>query len=176
MPGEPKTRPTAPRELDSGDVFDLQTLCARAAQRWGARAALTFDATGEQLSFAEVDARSNQVANALLAMGCRPGERVGLMLRNRAEWPLTWLGIVKAGLVMVPLNVYYKTVDAGYLLKHADVSAVICEREFLPLVHSAAQQAGADALREAQRLKLEIEGAKRQAEQEANPHCLSAPH
>lgn len=56
------------------------------------------------------------------------------MLRNRAAFPLSWLGIVKAGAVMVPLNVFYKTTDAGYLLEHAGVSRIICEPDLSALI------------------------------------------
>ena len=60
------------------------------------------------------------------------------MLRNRATFPLGWFGIVKAGAVMVPLNVFYKTTDAGYLLEHARVSRIICESDLRALIAESA--------------------------------------
>ena len=88
--------------LGIDEVLDIPTLTARAAARWGERTALSFDEKlsspgSRRLSFNMVEARSNQIANALIADGLQPGERVGLMLRNRPEFPLSWLGIVKAG-------------------------------------------------------------------------------
>ena len=118
-------------------VLDIPTLTARAAARWGERSALTFDETHERLSFNDVEAISNKIANALIAHGVTPGERVALMLRNRPAFPLSWLGIVKTGAMMVPLNVFYKTSDAGYLLEHAGVTRIICEQDLLPVVREA---------------------------------------
>ena len=129
--------------LSIDEVLDIPTLTARAAARWGERTALSFaeklsSPGSRRLSFNTVEARSNQIANALIADGLQPGERVGLMLRNRPEFPLSWLGIVKAGGVMVPLNVFYKTADAGYLLEHAGVTRVVCEQDLRPVVTEAA--------------------------------------
>ena len=125
-------------ELDIEQVLDLATLTRRAAQRWGSRTAVVFDEFGVELSFQDVDERSNQFANALLQLGVQAGDRVALMLRNRPEFPLAWLGIVKAGAVMVPLNIFYKSTDAGYLIEHAGVSTVICESDLEDTVAKAA--------------------------------------
>ena len=124
--------------LCTEEVLDIPTLTARAAARWGTRTALTFDETDERLSFEAVEFESNRIANALITQGVRPGDRIALMLRNRAAFPLNWLGIVKAGAVMVPLNVFYKTTDAGYLLEHAGVSRVICEPDLAALIAESA--------------------------------------
>ncbi|MDH3688809.1 MAG: AMP-binding protein [Gammaproteobacteria bacterium] len=127
-----------PAYLSSDQVLDLKTLTARAAARSPDRIAFTFDETAERLTFYDVERRSNQFAHMLHTLGLGNGDRVGLMLRNRPEFPLAWLGIVKAGAVMVPLNVHYKSVDAGYLLEHSGVKAVICENEFVALISHAA--------------------------------------
>ena len=123
-----------PAQLNLNEVFDLPMLVRRASARWGNRIALTFDPQGTRISFNDVERITNQYANALCANGVQPGDRVALMLRNSPQWPLAWLGIVKAGAVMVPLNVYYQSVDASYLLDHAEVSIVICEMEFVTLI------------------------------------------
>jgi len=104
---------------DGLPVHDLPRLCVRAAQLWPAKAALVFDATGDRLTFSELDSLSNAYANALAGIGIRPGERIAVMLPNRVEFPLLWLAIAKLGAVMVPVNVNYRTVDAGYVLAHS---------------------------------------------------------
>ena len=124
----------ADRPADNEAVRDLKTLAAAAAARWGERPALTFDESGEVLSFAEVDRRSNAIANALLGLGIGPGDKVALMLRNVPEFPLGWLAITKIGAVMVPINIFYKKADAGYLLAHSESRAILTSAEFLPLI------------------------------------------
>lgn len=68
---------------------------------------VTFDERGERLTFADIERRSNEIGNALRSAGVGPGDKVAVMLRNRVEFPLVWLGIAKSGATMVPINVFY---------------------------------------------------------------------
>lgn len=126
------------------DVRDLAALTRRAADRWGTRAALCFDETGEVYSFDDIERLTNKAANALTALGIQTGDRVAIMLANRPDWPLTWLGIVKAGAVMVPVNRYYKSADAGFLFSHAGVAAIVTSDALAPIVRAAISEAGMD--------------------------------
>jgi carnitine-CoA ligase len=112
---------------DGLPVRDLPGLCARAAELWPEKTALVFDATGDRLTFGEVENRSNAYANALAGLGIGPGDRVAVMLPNRAEFPLIWLGIAKLAAVIVPVNVNYRVVDAGYLLGHSGSRLLIVD-------------------------------------------------
>jgi crotonobetaine/carnitine-CoA ligase len=60
------------------------------------------------LSYGEVNARANRVANGLIARGVRPGESVSVMLPNCAEFLPVWFGILKADAVMSSINTAYK--------------------------------------------------------------------
>jgi crotonobetaine/carnitine-CoA ligase len=114
----------------------LAAVTRAAAETWPDRVALVFDETGEHLTFAEVERRSNAVANALRELGIRAGDTVAVMLRNRAEFPVSWLGIAKLGAAIVPLNVFYRREDAHYLLADSGAKAVITADEFAPLLGS----------------------------------------
>ncbi|MEJ2119278.1 MAG: AMP-binding protein [Alphaproteobacteria bacterium] len=120
----------------------LAELTTRAAARWPERTGLIFDATGERLSFAEIERRTNAVANALTGLGIGAGDTVGVMLRNVAAFPITWLALQKAGATMVPLNVFYKRDDAAYLLEHSEAKAVVTAEEFVPLMAEIAAGGG----------------------------------
>lgn len=116
---------------------ELKTLSGRAAQRWGDKVGLVFDGGGEdrvRLTFGDIDLRSNALAHALEKVGVRPGDRVGVMLGNRPEFPLAWLALAKLGTTMVPLNVYYKEADAGHVLEHCKARMVITSSEFAALL------------------------------------------
>ena len=63
---------------------------------------------GPWVSYGEVDARANRVANGLIARGVRPGESVSVLLPNCEEFVPVWYGILKAGAVMSPINTAYK--------------------------------------------------------------------
>jgi crotonobetaine/carnitine-CoA ligase len=72
------------------------------------------DVCGTKLSAAEVASAANRLANALAAMGVRPGDRVATLVENSAEALLAWWGIVRGGAVAVPINTAYK----GEYLRH----------------------------------------------------------
>ena len=74
-----------PAALPPRRVGDLRTLVARAAARWGERPALTFDQTGQVLTFADVAEQTRRLAGGFRALGVEPGDRVAVMLRNRPE-------------------------------------------------------------------------------------------
>ena len=60
------------------------------------------------MSYGELNARANRVANALLARGVERGESVSVMLPNCEEFLPVWYGILKAGAVMSSINTAYK--------------------------------------------------------------------
>jgi fatty-acyl-CoA synthase len=70
---------------------------------------------GRRLSFAELNALANRVAHAALAAGITPGSVVALMMDNRPEFPMVWLGLAKVGIVTALLN----TSARGPVLRHA---------------------------------------------------------
>ena len=65
------------------------------------------------------------------------------MLPNRAEWPLAWLGFARVGAVMVPVNTAYRSADAGFVLRHAGVRAVVTMRALAPLLLDVRADIGA---------------------------------
>ena len=130
-------------DIRSDAVLDLVTALRRAAARWPDRSALVFDETAETLTFSELAARVDRFAAALAATGIGPGDRVGIMLPNRVEWPLAWLGLARLGAVMVPVNTSYRTADAGFVLEHAGVRAVIATGAVVALLLDVRAATGA---------------------------------
>jgi acyl-CoA synthetase (AMP-forming)/AMP-acid ligase II len=72
------------------------------ARRGAERTALDFE--GRTTSWAALDRRSNQVANAFIAGGCRPGDRVAFVGKGTDEFFELLLGVAKAGLVLAPVQ------------------------------------------------------------------------
>lgn len=82
-------------------AFDPITLFRRSVERWPDRPALSV--AGEQLTYAELDVRSDRVARALVQAGAA-GQRVAFTARRDGPWVYTAiLGILKAGSAGVPL-------------------------------------------------------------------------
>jgi crotonobetaine/carnitine-CoA ligase len=75
-------------------------------------------------------------------LGIVPGDVVAVMLPNRAHFPLAWLALSKIGATMVPVNVFYKRADAGYLLAHSEARAVLTTEAHAPLLREIAADGG----------------------------------
>jgi len=80
---------------------------------------------GEDLSFAALDRRSNQVANCLLAHGLEREGRVGLYLHRGLETPTGEFGIFKAGGAFVPLDPYAPLERIAYLIRETEMRHII---------------------------------------------------
>ncbi|WP_078120259.1 long-chain-fatty-acid--CoA ligase [Thiosocius teredinicola] len=78
-----------------------------------------------QTSFAAVDRASDGIATTLLERGIRKGDRIALYCPNCAEFLITYLGIVKAGAVVVPINLLIQQEEIAYILEDAAVSGVV---------------------------------------------------
>ena len=79
-----------------------------------------------RLTYAQLNATANQVANLLHERGIRPGDRVALSCPNLPIFPAIYYGILKAGAVVVPLNVLLKRHEIAYHLNDAGARAYIC--------------------------------------------------
>ncbi len=105
-------------------MLNLSVLLEDSARTHPGRAAVVL---GERrLTYAQVDAAANQVANLLVARGIRPGDKVALSCPNVPYFPVVYYGILKAGAVVVPLNVLLKGREIAYHLKDSDAKAYVC--------------------------------------------------
>ncbi|MGZ4437267.1 MAG: long-chain-fatty-acid--CoA ligase [Nocardioides sp.] len=79
-----------------------------------------------RLTYAQVDAMANQVANLLVSRGIGHGDKVAFSCPNVPWFPVVYYGILKAGAVVVPLNVLLKGREIAYHLGDSDALAYIC--------------------------------------------------
>jgi long-chain acyl-CoA synthetase len=102
--------------------YNLAALLEGSAAKYPERTALVLGRT--RLSYAQVDAAANQVANLLVSRGIRPGDKVALMSPNLPYFSLVYWGILKAGATVVPLNVLLKAREVAYHLGDSDAKAL----------------------------------------------------
>jgi acyl-CoA synthetase (AMP-forming)/AMP-acid ligase II len=95
-----------------------------------------------RLTYAALNERSSRLANALLAYGLRPTDRVAVMLANRLEYLEISCGIAKAGMVSVPVNPRLTMPEVEYILGHSASQAVVVDKALLGIVHPAIQSHG----------------------------------
>ena len=94
---------------------NLATILTETAEKHGDRTALKLDDT--ELSYALLDEGSARIAGLLKAKGLEPGDRVGLMLPNVPYFPVVYYGILRAGGVVVPMNVLLKEREVAFYLE-----------------------------------------------------------
>ena len=63
---------------------------------------------GEWVTYGEIDARVNRIANALIARGLKKGECVSTLMPNSVDQVALWFGILRAGGVQSPINLAYR--------------------------------------------------------------------
>src|SRR5688572_13761633 len=80
---------------------------------------------GRTLTYAELERHAGRVAAALAEIGAAPGEHVALTCPNVPWFLIAYYGILKAGAVVVPLNVLLKPRELAYHLKDSDAKALI---------------------------------------------------
>jgi long-chain acyl-CoA synthetase len=77
-----------------------------------------------RLTFGQLNALANQVANALVEMKIGYDDKVALVCPNLPFFPIVYYGIMKTGAAVVPLNVLFKPREIAYHLKDSDAKAV----------------------------------------------------
>ncbi len=94
-------------------------------------------------TYEQVDEISGRVASALLGLGLEPGDKVAVQLPNLPQFLFTYFGILKAGLVMVPLNPLLRAPEISYHLQDSDSRLLITFEMFADeAMKGAAQIAG----------------------------------
>jgi len=93
-------------------------------------------------SYAQVDEISGRVASALIGSGLRRGDKVAVQLPNLPQFLFTYFAILKAGLVMVPLNPLLKAPEVAYQLQDSESRGMITFEGFAAEAAVGARQAG----------------------------------
>ncbi|WIW50217.1 class I adenylate-forming enzyme family protein (plasmid) [Bradyrhizobium sp. 62B] len=110
------------------ETITIGELVSLRARTHGSITAIDVFDRGERATYAEMDRASNRYANALLAFGLRKGDRVGVMLSNRIEFPILWFALAKVGAVMVPINVRYTPREIEYVLTDTGAKYAVVDR------------------------------------------------
>lgn len=115
-------------------------LVSWAAAQHGARPALVF---GDRVfSHTEIDQRSNRLAQALIALGLAPGERLAVLLENSVESLDSVFGAEKAALACVALNARHTLAEHLEILADAQAAAVLVGPQFAQLAAAFAAERG----------------------------------
>jgi long-chain acyl-CoA synthetase len=125
-------------------MTNLAELLTDAAAATPERPAIKLD--DSTLSYAELDEASARVAGILHTKGVGPGDRVGLMLPNVPYFGVVYYGILRAGGVVVPMNVLLKEREVAYYLSDPEARLVFAWHELADAAHAGSDRAQADCL------------------------------
>ncbi len=89
---------------------------------------------GPVVHYDELAAASAQVAHALVAAGCAPGDRVAAQVDKHWHVLALYLGCLRAGLVYLPLNTGYQRSELGYFFGDAQPKVIVCNPDHLGVV------------------------------------------
>jgi long-chain acyl-CoA synthetase len=98
------------------------------------RPAVIHGTSGRSLSYGELDARSNQVAQLLRESGLGVGAHVALLLENRLEFLEVFWGALRSGMYATPINWHLSAAEVGYVVNDCGASLLFGSSELLPLL------------------------------------------
>ena len=123
---------------------NLATILTRSAERSGDRTA--FKLEDVELSYSMLDEGSARVSALLKSKGLETGDRVGLMMPNVPYFPAIYYGILRAGGVVVPMNVLLKAREVGFYLEDPGAGLLFAWGDFGEAAEAGAEKAGADVI------------------------------
>jgi long-chain acyl-CoA synthetase len=105
-------------------MLNLATLLEESARRYPQKVAVIFG--DYRLTYAQINGAANQITNGLKQLGLQPGEKVALSCPNSPYFPIVYYAILKAGGVVVPLNVLFKRREVAYNLSDSEAKVYLC--------------------------------------------------
>ena len=122
--------------------FNLATILSETAHSSPDQPVALF--TGGRLTYRELDKASDRLAAALTAAGLKPGDPIALQLPNIPQFLISYFGILKAGGVVVPLNVMLRAPEVAFHLGDSRARILITWEGILAEAAKGAEAAGLD--------------------------------
>jgi len=99
-----------------------------------------------ELTYGRLEQGSARVAGLLRDHGVAPGDRVGIMLPNVPYFAICYYGVLRAGAVVVPMNVLLKRREVAFYLADSGAKLLFAWEGFAPDAQAGADEAGAECL------------------------------
>ena len=99
-----------------------------------------------ELTYAELDNRGARLAALLRERGLGQGDRVGVMLPNVLEFPISYYGVLRAGGIVVPMNVLLKRREIAFYLEDSGAKLLLAWHGFGEEARAGAADAGAELI------------------------------
>jgi long-chain acyl-CoA synthetase len=123
---------------------NLANMLIETAERHGDRPVVALDET--VVTYAALEEASARVAGLLRERGVAVGDRVGIMVPNVPSFPVIYYGILRAGGIVVPMNVLLKGREVGFYAADSGVKLLFAWDECGAAAKEGASQAGAEVM------------------------------
>src|SRR5918992_1193353 len=123
---------------------NLATILTDTAAEHGDRTAFKLDDV--ELTYSMLDGASAHIAGLLKERGLEPGDRVGLMLPNVPYFPVIYYGILRAGGIVVPMNVLLKGREVKFYLEDSGAKFLFAWHDFGEAAERGGEEAGAECI------------------------------
>src|SRR2546423_15191069 len=124
--------------------MNLATILTESAREHPEHVAIKLDDL--ELSYAQLDGASAHVAGLLHQHGFSAGDRVGIMLPNVPYFPVCYYGVLRAGGIVVPMNVLLKRREVAFYLEDSGAKLLFAWHGFAEDAQAGADDAGAECL------------------------------
>jgi long-chain acyl-CoA synthetase len=124
--------------------LNLAEAVTRSAERYGDQLAVCLDQI--QLTYSQLDEMSSKATAMLRDRGVAPGDRVGLMLPNVPAFVVLYYGILRAGAIVVPMNVLLKRREIAYYLEDSGAKLLLTSDELREEAEAGAAEANAEVM------------------------------
>jgi acyl-CoA synthetase (AMP-forming)/AMP-acid ligase II len=95
------------------------------------------DCEGRTYTYGELNRAVNRLANGLISLGVKKGEKVALFMKNSDYFMISFFAIAKIGAVVVPVNFRLTPDEVQYIFTQSDAVLVLCDSEFEDTVYKA---------------------------------------
>jgi long-chain acyl-CoA synthetase len=123
---------------------NLARILTESAEKFGDRPAVKLD--DAELSYSQLDDASARMAAVLRDKGMEEGDRVGIMLPNVPYFPIIYFGVLRAGGVVVPMNVLLKGREVTFYLQDPGARLLFAWHDFAEAAEKGASEAGAECV------------------------------
>src|SRR5688572_8703550 len=138
-------------EIQLNEYPNLVALFEDSCKRFSSQVA--YENMGVQLTYADVDRLSGHFAAYLQQdLGLKKGERIAIQMPNVLQFPIAFMGAIRAGLIVVNTNPLYTAREMEYQFKDAGISAIVIVANFchnlekvlanMPIKHVVVTQLG----------------------------------
>ncbi len=94
----------------------------------------------DAMTYGELFSRSAQLANALIADGVEPGERIGILLRKGLDSAVALYGIMSAGAVYVPIDPAAPPSRVAFLIRDCGIARLVTSDAMVPTLEALAEE------------------------------------